>query len=327
MDMENYFNLQAIIKSTRDNKKYNFIYEFGFYTGLIDSVKMNHKELLNELIDLTKKKSGTSILNIDSRMGSIQNKLLNLLNSHKRIIDILAKNYKNHLLSKHYKRFCIINSWHYDNFFDYRMMEVIRNYCQHYDTLPIRFFISHLQSGLVLIDKNKISEDKKLKKKIQGEINSKHDIEFFSIIKDWIDIVTYLYDMILDFFAGKSLNTIADFNNEFNKNVTVLKEKDPAIRKAFKSIEIKMIKNDLFYFETEGDPRIYAEEITLRMKSDESKERTEKVIEFFKDLKESKNVKRRFKKFNFDPNVLVTDTLTYKKINLWINGKNPYKPY
>lgn len=162
--MNSEINLACNIRILESNEKYKYIAIYLFFYSLLISIRQNHEKLINDLSDLQDLNFKTDKNTILYKKIRVQNSLLNLLNSHKFFIDILKRKYKK-TEPKMYQRFKTIASYYYDNDFNYRMFEVLRNYCQHVNTIPMDIFSDFEGSSYIFLNKQELGKDNKIKEK------------------------------------------------------------------------------------------------------------------------------------------------------------------
>ncbi|MCH5532117.1 hypothetical protein L6205_23605 [Pseudomonas syringae pv. syringae] len=251
----------------------------------------------------------------------MQNSLLNLLNSHKLFIDVLGRNHRK-AEHKMHSRFKVIASHYYDEDFNYRMFEVLRNYCQHFNTAPIDIFSDLEGITYIFINKQELSRDDKTFKKIEKELGSKLPMEFNSIAREWITPASHLYGLALDYFAYRSRPFIDDYLCQLDKKSMTLRS-DPLVNEVLRSVEIKIVKTRML-FPILPDPRLLCKEIVERLENAEVGSRYSEMKKIFSDLRSSRNVKRRLKKHHAKFEMPKLDTLFLKNINKLMNGDDPF---
>ncbi|QCA03513.1 hypothetical protein [Pantoea vagans] len=314
-------NLACNIKILESNKKYTYITNYLFFHSLLISIHKNHKKLIDDLSDLQDLTFNTDKRAILDKKTRVQNSLLNLLNSHKFFIDILKREHEK-TDEKMFRRFKTLAAYHYDNDFNYRMFEVLRNYCQHTNTIPMDIFSDFEGMSYIFINKQELGKDSKTKRKIKGEIESPLPIELNSIVVEWIDTASHLHELVLDYFAYKAKPVIDDYLGQLEMNVLSIKS-DPAVREILRSVEIKIIKKRVL-LPVFPDPRLAINSIGERLETSEHVERCLRMKDIFLSNRESKNSKRRLIKLGIDFEFPTLDTLFYKNINKWIKGDDPF---
>ncbi|MFM4743944.1 hypothetical protein [Aeromonas dhakensis] len=314
-------NLACNVRILDSNKKYKYIGNYLFFHSLLISIRQNHKKLIDDLSDLQDLNFKTDKNTILAKKIRVQNSLLNLLNSHKFFIDILKRDYEK-TESKMYQRFKTIAAYHYDNDFNYRMFEVLRNYCQHTNTIPMDIFSDFEGMSYIFINKQEIGKDSKTKKKIEKEIESPLPIELNSIVEEWIDTASHLHELVLDYFAYKAKPVVDDYLAQLDVDVISMKS-DPGVMEILRSVEIKIIKNRMLY-PVFPDPRVAINSISERLKTSAHVDRYLRMKEIYLSNRGYKNLKRRRIKLGFDFDFPKFDTLFYKNVNKFLKGKDPF---
>lgn len=314
-------NLACNIKITEQDEKYQDIHNYIFFRPLKDAIQHNHQALLLDLKDLQDLSLNTDASTIFTKRTKVQNSLLNLLNSHKLFIDILERNHKNKH-PKMYARFKKITSHYYDTDFNYRMLEVLRNYCQHTSTIPIDIFSDFDGLSYVFINKHELRSDEKTLKKIKPELESPLQIEFNSIAQEWICTATHIYGLTLDYFAYMAKPVINDYLNQLSTNTMALRA-DPFIAEIMRSVEIKIIKTRIL-FPVLPDPELLCKDITERVDSPEQFSRHSKAKEIINNIRKSKNSSRKIERLGIKLDLPTLDTLALKNLNKFMNGEDPF---
>lgn len=309
-------NLACNIKLTEKDEKYRHIQSYIFFRSLMGAIQQNHQKLIFDLKNLQDLSASTDQSTIFDKRSRVQNSLLNLLNSHRLFIDILKRNHERKD-SKMYSRFNIVISHYYDEDFNYRMFEVLRNYCQHASTVPIDIFSDFKGATYVFINKQELSKDKQILKKIKKELESPLHIEFNSIVVEWISTASRIYGLVLDYFAYRASPVIDDYMDQLNTDTMALR-KDPLIAEIMRSIEIKAIKNRML-FPVLPDPKVVCNEIVERLESPGRTERFSEVKKIFLSRKSSKNSSRRMRKAGVNFDIPKLDTLLIKALNKFLN--------
>lgn len=315
--MINKLNLACNIKLTEQNEKYRHIQSYIFFRSLMGAVQQNHQTLILDLKNLQDLSISTDQSTIFDKRSRVQNSLLNLLNSHKLFIDILKRNHEKKD-PKMYARFKVITSHYYDEDFNYRMFEVLRNYCQHASTAPIDIFSDFEGATYIFINKQELSKDKKILKKIEKELGSPLHIEFNSIVLEWISTVSHIYGLVLDYFAYRASPVMNDYLGQLNTDTMALKS-DPLVAETMRSIEIKVIKTRML-FPVLPDPKMLCKEILERLASPERASRYSEMKNIFFGKRSSKNSSRRMKKLGAKFDMPKFDTLLIKTLNKFLNG-------
>ncbi|AEX52517.1 hypothetical protein GRAQ_01719 [Rahnella aquatilis CIP 78.65 = ATCC 33071] len=314
-------NLACNIRILESNEKYKYIASYLFFYSLLISIRQNHEKLICDLSDLQDLNFKTDKTNILDKKVRVQNSLLNLLNSHKFFIDILEREYKK-TEPKMYRRFKTVAAYHYDNDFNYRMFEALRNYCQHANIIPMDIFSNFEGMSYIFINKQELGKDIKIKKKIKGEIDSPHPIELNSIVVEWTDTASHIHELVLDYFAYKAKPVVDDYLGQLGMN-TLSISSDPDVMEALRSVELKIIKKNIL-FPVLPDPRIAVNSIHERLKTSEHVERYLRMQKIYLSNRSAKNSKRHLSKLGADFEFPRFDTLFFKNINKWLNGEDPF---
>ncbi|MEI7181429.1 hypothetical protein WCT65_20510 [Pectobacterium carotovorum] len=312
-------NLACNMKILESNKKYRYISSYLFFYSSLISIRKNHEKLINDLSDLQDLNFKTDKNTILDKKVRVQNSLLNLLNSHKFFIDILKREYEK-TDPKMYQRFRTVAAYHYDNDFNYRMFEVLRNYCQHANTIPMDIFSDFQGMSYIFINKQELGKDSKIKGKIKGEIESPFHIELNSIVVEWIDTSSHIHELVLDYFAYKAKPVVDDYLSQLEMN-TLSMRSDPEINEYLRSVELKIIKKRIL-FPVFPDPRVAINSINERLKTSECVDRYLRMKEIYLSNRSYNNSKRRLSKFGADFELPKFDTLFFKNLNKWAKGKD-----
>ncbi|POD94418.1 hypothetical protein [Pectobacterium odoriferum] len=219
-----------------------------------------------------------------------------------------------------YQRFRTVAAYHYDNDFNYRMFEVLRNYCQHANTIPMDIFSDFQGMSYIFINKQELGKDSKIKGKIKGEIESPFHIELNSIVVEWIDTSSHIHELVLDYFAYKAKPVVDDYLSQLEMN-TLSMRSDPEINEYLRSVELKIIKKRIL-FPVFPDPRVAINSINERLKTSECVDRYLRMKEIYLSNRSYNNSKRRLSKFGADFELPKFDTLFFKNLNKWAKGKD-----
>lgn len=314
-------NLACNIRILESNEKYKYITSYLFFYSLLISIRQNHKQLIDDLSDLQDLNFKTDKHTILDKKIRVQNSLLNLLNSHKFFIDLLKREYEKKE-SKMFQRFKTIAAYHYDNDFNYRVFEVLRNYCQHTNTIPMDIFSDFEGMSYIFINKLELGKDSKTRRKINRELESPFPFELNSIVVEWIDTASHIHELVLDYFAYKAKPVVNDYLGQLELSVLSMRT-DPDVREILRSVEIKIIKKRML-FPVFPDPKIAINSINERLKTSAHVDRFLRMKEIYLSNRDSKNSKRRMIKSGIDFNLPGFDTLFYKNINKWMQGKDPF---
>lgn len=312
-------NLACNVKLTEQDKKYRHIQSYIFFRSLMGAIQQNHQALIVDLKDLQDLRASTDQSTIFDKRSRVQNSLLNLLNSHKLFIDILKRKHEKND-PKMYARFKVVTSHYYDEDFNYRMFEVLRNYCQHASTAPIDIFSDFEGATYIFINKQELSKDEKIFKKIKKELESPLHIEFNSVVFEWIATASRIYGLVLDYFAYRACLVIDDYLIQLNTDTMALRE-DPLIAEIMRSVEIKVIKTRML-FPVLPDPRLLCNEILERLESSGRAKRFSEMKEIFVGIRSSKNLSRRMRKIGVDFDMPKFDTLFIKTLNKFMNDED-----
>lgn len=314
-------NLACNIRILESNEKYKYITSYLFFYSLLISIRQNHKQLIDDLSDLQDLNFKTDKHTILDKKIRVQNSLLNLLNSHKFFIDLLKRDYEKKE-SKMFQRFKTIAAYHYDNDFNYRVFEVLRNYCQHTNTIPMDIFSDFEGMSYIFINKLELGKDSKTRRKINRELESPFPFELNSIVVEWIDTASHIHELVLDYFAYKAKPVVDDYLGQLELSVLSMRT-DPYVREILRSVEIKVIKKRML-LPVFPDPKIAINSINERLKTSAHVDRFLRMKEIYLSNRDSKNSKRRMIKSGIDFNLPGFDTLFYKNINKFMQGKDPF---
>lgn len=221
-----------------------------------------------------------------------------------------------------FQRFKTIAAYHYDNDFNYRVFEVLRNYCQHTNTIPMDIFSDFEGMSYIFINKLELGKDSKTRRKINRELESPFPFELNSIVVEWIDTASHIHELVLDYFAYKAKPVVDDYLGQLELSVLSMRT-DPDVREILRSVEIKIIKKRML-FPVFPDPKIAINSINERLKTSAHVDRFLRMKEIYLSNRDSKNSKRRMIKSGIDFNLPGFDTLFYKNINKWMQGKDPF---
>lgn len=310
-------NLACNIKFMDGDDKYRYIRDYIFFRSLKGAVQQNHQALMQELKCLQDLNYNTDLGTIFEKRARVQNALLNLLNSHKLFIDILKRNHERRD-SKMHARFKVVASHYYDNDFNYRMFEALRNYCQHASTAPIDMFSDYEGATYIFINKQELSKDEKIFKKIQRELESPLHIEFNSIVAEWLSPAELIYDSVLDYFAYRANPFVSEYLEQLNTDIMALRS-DPAIAEIMRSVEVKVIKTRILS-PVLPDPKLLCKELADRLLSPEHAARYCRLKDIFFGIRSSKRSSRMMKKLGVDFEMPKFDTLFIKSLNKHLNG-------
>lgn len=319
--MNSEINLACNIRILESNEKYKYITSYLFFYSLLISIRQNHKQLIDDLSDLQNLNFKTDKYTILDKKIRVQNSLLNLLNSHKFFIDILKREYEK-TESKMFQRFKTIAAYHYDNDFNYRVFEVLRNYCQHTNTIPMDIFSDFEGMSYIFINRLELGKDSKTRRKINRELESPFPFELNSIVVEWIDTASHIHELVLDYFAYKAKPVVDDYLGQLELSVLSMRT-DPDVREILRSVEIKIIKKRML-FPVFPDPKIAINSINERLKTSAHVDRFLRMKEIYLSNRDSKNSKRRLIKSGIDFNLPEFDTLFCKNINKWLQGEDPF---
>ncbi|AJZ97177.1 MULTISPECIES: hypothetical protein [Pseudomonas] len=318
--MKEKLNLACNIKLMEQDEKYRDIRNYIFFHSLSDAVWRNHQVLTSDLAELLDLTASTDTQTIFAKRTRVQNSLLNLLNAHKLFIDILKRHHEKNE-KRRYRQLRLILGYYYDEDFNYRIFEVLRNYCQHFSSVPIDIFSDFEGVSYIFINKQELGKDAKAKNKIERELASPLHMELNSAVRDWLVVVTHIYGLVLDFFAYKSSLHVCDFLQQLETDVAKSRS-EPLVAEVMKSVEIKIIKKRML-FPVLPDPEQLCRGILERIGSAEQRLRYESAKTIISDLRSSKNYARKRKGFGIDFESKGLDTLTLKQLNRWLNGEDP----
>lgn len=107
--------------------------------------------------------------------------------------------------------------YYYDEDFNYRIFEVLRNYCQHFSSVPIDIFSDFEGVSYIFINKQELGKDAKAKNKIERELASPLYMELNSAVRDWLVVVTHIYGLVLDFLPISQVFMFAIFYNNWKR--------------------------------------------------------------------------------------------------------------
>lgn len=314
-------NLACNIKVVEKDEKYRHIQNYLFFRTLTGAIQQNHQTLIVDLASLQDLDFNTDQTSIFEKRSRVQISLQNLLNSHKFFQDVLKRNHEKSE-PKMYARFKMVANYYYDQDFNYRIFEVLRNYCQHANTVPIDIFSDFEGASYIFINKQELSKDTQAFKKIKGELESPLDMELNSIVEEWISSALHVYGLVLDYFAHKSKSVVNDYLGQLNTNTMALRD-DPSSIEIKRSVEIKIIKTRML-FPVLPDPNLLCSEIISRFSSTGYDARHSEIKRIICQERSSRNSSRRMKKLGVSFDFPKFDTLFLKNINKFLNGEDPF---
>lgn len=314
-------NLACNVKLTEQDEKYLAVQHYIFFRSLSDAVRRNHRALTLDLNELQDLKPSTDTRSIFAKRTQVQNSLLNLLNAHKLFLDILQRNHGKRE-GRFYRRFKVVLSHYYDENFDYRIFEVLRNYCQHFSALPIDIFSDFEGVSYVFINKQELSKDDQLRRKVEKELESPLYMELNSIVRDWIDVVADIYGLVLDYFAYRAAPVANDYLRQLSTDV-MAQRADPVVAEIMRSVDIKIVKGRML-FPVLPDSKPICLEIIERIGSAGQLQRYAEVKSIFNEIRSSKNSSRKLKKIGMDIELPKLDTLTLKQLNSFLSRTDPF---
>lgn len=133
---------------------------------------------------------------------NIQRTFFNLINSYSLSIDHIKKILSSSIgkENNHYKFISARTSFYYDNFAGYKIIERLRNYCQHKYLVPIEIHKSSKDNTKIFINKEMLEKDK-IKNKIRLELDNQIPFDFLFLVAEWFKKVIDLYDDLFYLFA------------------------------------------------------------------------------------------------------------------------------
>ncbi|MDN2671422.1 hypothetical protein OX459_08475 [Janthinobacterium sp. SUN026] len=320
--MNPYFKTMSLFgtsKISEKDDKYKFIHEYMYFRSLEESVRDNHKKLLLDFDTLGNINLSSNFVLVFTIKYRLQNSILNLLNSHKIFLDFIDRRYKTDN-GKFFKRFGKIKSYYYDNNFDYRFLEVIRNYCQHARTLPLDIHADLEGRSYLFVDKAELKKDKQAYGKIKAELDGSNFIELKSVIREWIEVADHIYGLVLDYFAYMAKPNLDDYMVNISRviNRGKFSEDEEEILKKCKVFVV----NKIMYFPVGVDTIFLCEEICKRLDGGDHKKRYLDARDIFLSIRSMSNTNRKFKLIGVDVDKLKFDTLTNKNMNKFMRSED-----
>lgn len=204
-DMIDYFLIKEInLEKFREeiNRVYDYEYLENMNLTLLYNLKDFHKSL--ELLQISSDNITNDIYlyQLKNEQVNIQRTFFNLINSYSLSIDHIKKILSSFMDKKnnHYKFISSLTSFYYDNSAGYRIIDVLRNYCQHKNSVPIEIHKNDKGGVLILINKEILEQDK-IKNKIRLELDRNIPFNFLYLVNEWSNNIKELYDNLFFLFA------------------------------------------------------------------------------------------------------------------------------
>jgi hypothetical protein len=322
-DKEN-FKYILIDEINKDDfrKQINRVYDYEYLENLYMFIINNFKDFQKSIKDLDQEsKNNTEDRNnyfLQNHQVNIQRTFFNLINSHRLLI-----NHMKHTLSSYnnknqndYDFLSEITSFYYDTFAGYKIIDNLRNYCQHRNLAPLELIRSSDGNIKIFINKDALREDKKIKNKIKLELDKDIPLNFIYLIKEWFENIQEIYNYYFDLFAKYS------------------KEDADLLLSHFSSIKNNLDINNLELYLVAGYSKDNIDQYSylptksaLRIIERIQQENFSKNIDFIsnftekqkKDKEENDKLKSEFKKYGLElPEI---DTLTLSSINRYLKDK------
>ncbi|MDX9743667.1 MAG: hypothetical protein RBT59_07625 [Arcobacteraceae bacterium] len=322
-DKEN-FKYILIDEINKDDfrKQINRVYDYEYLENLYMFIINNFKDFQKSIKDLDQEsKNNTEDINnyfLQNHQVNIQRTFFNLINSHRLLIDHMK-----HTLSSYnnknqndYDFLSEITSFYYDTFAGYKIIDNLRNYCQHRSLAPLELIRSSDGNIKIFINKDALREDKKIKNKIKLELDKDIPLNFIYLIKEWFENIQEIYNYYFDLFAKYS------------------KEDADLLLSHFSFIKNNLDKNNLELYLVAGYTKDSIDQYSylptksaLRIIERIQQENFSKNIDFISNFteKQKKNkekndkLKSEFKKYGLElPEI---DTLTLSSINRYLRDK------
>lgn len=303
-------------------KQINRVYDYEYLENLFIFIIKNFQDFQKSLEDLDKEsKQNTGNINnyfLQNHQVNIQRTFFNLINSHRLLIDHMK-----HTLSSYddkkqddYDFLSGITSFYYDTFAGYKIIDNLRNYCQHKSLAPLELIRNTDGNIKIFINKDALREDKKIKNKIRLELDNDIPLDFIYLIKEWFDNIQEIYNYYFNLFAKYSevnakllLSYFASIKDNLDKN----------------NVELYLLAG---YTKDNIDQYSYlptksALKIIERIQQENFSENIDFILNFCEKQKKSKEendeFKSEIKKYGFE--LPEFDTLTLSLINKYLKDK------
>lgn len=200
------------------------VYDYEYLIKLKDFVKLNYKDFEVSIYSLVKDSNNSKNMEtklLETHQTNIQRTFFNLVNSHRIITDHIKHNLSSYINKEHndYKFISRIASHFYDDSQAYKIIDNLRNYCQHKNLIPIEIIRRPNDGEIqIIINKEALREDNKLNKKLKVELDDKEYLFFIVLIEEWFNNINKIYEYYFDLFVKYSKNQ-AERLLKYNKNV------------------------------------------------------------------------------------------------------------
>ena len=298
------------------------VYDYEYLENLFLFIIKNFEDFQKSLkeLDIESKRNEEDINNyfLQNHQVNIQRTFFNLINSHRLLIDHMK-----HTLSSYkdknqndYDFLSGITSFYYDTSAGYKIIDNLRNYCQHKSLAPLELIRNSDGNIKIFINKDALRADKKIKNKIKLELDKDMPLDFIYLIKEWFENIQEIYNYYFDLFAKYS-------------------QKDAELLLSyFSSIENHLDKNNLELYIVAGYNKDNIDQYSylptknaIRIIERIQQENFSKNIDFIsgfiekqkKSKEENEKFKNEFKKYGLElPEI---DTLTLSAINKYLKDK------
>ncbi|QOP41290.1 hypothetical protein [Sulfurimonas marina] len=310
-----------------DNKdfreKIKRVYDYEYLENLFLFIIKNFQDFQESIKNL----DTDSKNNIDDNINNyylqhhqidIQRTFFNLINSYKLSIDHIK-----HTLSsyedkeeQHYQFLSKIASFYYDTFAGYKIIENLRNYCQHRSLAPLEIIRDSEGNVKIFITKEALVEDKKIRNKIKSELDSDIPFNFIYLVIEWFEKIQEIYNYYFDLFAEYS------------------KDEAEYLLSYFQPVKKEIDNNNLELYLLAGHdeshidqysflPTEIAIKIINRTKKEDFKNNIEFISTFVKDYIKEQEENENFTKMLKEHGLKLPefDTITLSAINRYLKGK------
>jgi len=207
-------NFRYILIEEIDKKdfreKIKRVYDYEYLENLLFFVFENFKDFQSSIKELDKEsKNNLNDINnyyLQKHQVNIQRTFFNLINSHRLLIDHMKHTLSSYKDKKKddYEFLSKITSLYYDTFAGYKIIDNLRNYCQHKSLAPLEIIRNSNGDIQILINKEALKEDKQIRKKIRLELDKDIPFNFAYLIKEWFEKIQEIYIYYFDLFAKYS---------------------------------------------------------------------------------------------------------------------------
>lgn len=329
-----YFYLEEVDKN-KFKEEFDPVYDFEYMEDLKYCVVKNYidfedsiKELGSEHKKNIKNHSSTFI---KVHQTNIQRTFLNLINSHKALLD-----HTMHTLSSRHGSESIqairlkkILSYYYDNNPGYKIFDNLRNYSQHRSMPPIsilRQTPNEDNNGYlhIFLMKEVLKEDKKTRSKLKHELNSPHNFDFLSLSIDWIKEVLEIYEYFLDVFADNAREPALKILSYLYNAKTIMPSFDYELYLIADAGDITKSENNIKQ-QYSALPVTSCVSIINRLNSEDKTSRSKMIDDLVKnDEENAENEKMQIEKYGFSLTSefkdLQIDTITLRALRQWFDS-------